>query len=590
VSNTDIIAAMSNLTAEDKLVRVFRSLDKGQSGTIEFTDFMETMAVLDRQLFTKERLEGMLQVSDSRKNGNVNYGEFVEWLFGRQQQKMAMSKGTALLLDQLLAVEGNPSAEEHLLAQIQSLGCCMIVTVNLVGPNDIDILEMFKYLRALFALRVWNSDIRLVKSDGPRFFTYGTTPAKALVAAMKIRILVNNFAAWLASVSTSEVPLEDVSVSIGIKDGSLVLIEGDVYGDPVNVASKLGEDIAEPGELLVAQTCVEQNDPEMQQMLKGIDQEERSMEISGITLHYFCMKERDSTVQNIVSSLSMPTPEETEAHLEVTVMHSHVEQTECVILVTDLSGFTRLTKQYGILHFLRLVLKCRSVIVPLVIQYGGHKIKYEGDNVIARFPNSDAAMCAIAEAWKELMEYNHSRTKDFKIRAGCCLGYGEVAISGHDITGPGFEQTFHLAEDVAGVGEILITPNMRQMGWPSMPYEYEVSEEKDVEGKDYTCCSVEILHDEKHHRQSMGYTKTQLYQKPEPLDDNEQEKRVVGQSSAVRFQSQVSQIRQPSTMTSQLSQKTAPQVSASPQMSSMPSVAPQMSAAFSTIKSMTLQR
>ena len=41
MSNTDIIAAMSNLTAEDKLVRVFRSLDKGQSGTIEFTDFMD---------------------------------------------------------------------------------------------------------------------------------------------------------------------------------------------------------------------------------------------------------------------------------------------------------------------------------------------------------------------------------------------------------------------------------------------------------------------------------------------------------------------------------------------------------------------
>merc|ERR1719420_1915585 len=99
---------------------------------------------------------------------------------------------------------------------------------------------------------------------------------------MKIRILVNNFAAWLASVSTSGVPLEDVSVSIGIKDGSLVLIEGDVYGDPVNVASKLGEDIAEPGELLVAISCVmDHNDPEMERLLKDMQQTELKRDISG---------------------------------------------------------------------------------------------------------------------------------------------------------------------------------------------------------------------------------------------------------------------------------------------------------------------
>jgi len=36
-------------------------------------------------------------------------------------------------------------------------------------------------------------------------------------------------------------------------------------------------------------------------------------------------------------------------------------KTDCVMLQSDMSGFTRLTKQYGILHFLTLVMHCRII-------------------------------------------------------------------------------------------------------------------------------------------------------------------------------------------------------------------------------------
>ena len=47
-------------------------------------------------------------------------------------------------------------------------------------------------------------------------------------------------------------PELDVHVSIGIAFGKFLLVrEKDLFGDPVNMASKLGEDLAGPGEILV---------------------------------------------------------------------------------------------------------------------------------------------------------------------------------------------------------------------------------------------------------------------------------------------------------------------------------------------------
>jgi class 3 adenylate cyclase len=52
---------------------------------------------------------------------------------------------------------------------------------------------------------------------------------------------------------------QDVTVSIGIAHGKFLLVpETDCYGDPVNAAFKLGEDLAESGEVLVSAEVVKQ--------------------------------------------------------------------------------------------------------------------------------------------------------------------------------------------------------------------------------------------------------------------------------------------------------------------------------------------
>ncbi|MDA0814474.1 MAG: adenylate/guanylate cyclase domain-containing protein [Verrucomicrobia bacterium] len=49
----------------------------------------------------------------------------------------------------------------------------------------------------------------------------------------------------------------DIRISCGIDHGRILLIEGrDFFGDPVNIACKLGEDLAGPGEILVTQSAI----------------------------------------------------------------------------------------------------------------------------------------------------------------------------------------------------------------------------------------------------------------------------------------------------------------------------------------------
>ena len=54
---------------------------------------------------------------------------------------------------------------------------------------------------------------------------------------------------------------EQIYLSVGIDYGRLLLIDGeDYFGDPVNTASKLGEDLAIKAETLVTQRTIEHSD------------------------------------------------------------------------------------------------------------------------------------------------------------------------------------------------------------------------------------------------------------------------------------------------------------------------------------------
>lgn len=71
-----------------------------------------------------------------------------------------------------------------------------------------------------------------------------------------------------------------IDVSIGIDFGRFLMIPGkDCYGDPVNVAYKLGEDVARSGEILITAAARERLEPEFPHALN-----EQPVSFSGLRI------------------------------------------------------------------------------------------------------------------------------------------------------------------------------------------------------------------------------------------------------------------------------------------------------------------
>lgn len=74
----------------------------------------------------------------------------------------------------------------------------------------------------------------------------------------------------------------ELYISIGIGHGRILNVEnGDIYGDEVNLASKLGEDIAEKGEVLLTTRAYEQ----VRDL--GLELKKETISISGIKADYY---------------------------------------------------------------------------------------------------------------------------------------------------------------------------------------------------------------------------------------------------------------------------------------------------------------
>ena len=53
---------------------------------------------------------------------------------------------------------------------------------------------------------------------------------------------------------------------------------------------------------------------------------------------------------------------------------------EVAVFVLDMSGFSLLTRKYGIVHYLSMVRRMQLTTEPIVRSFGGSMIKYEADN------------------------------------------------------------------------------------------------------------------------------------------------------------------------------------------------------------------
>lgn len=128
------------------------------------------------------------------------------------------------------------------------------------------------------------------------------------------------------------------------------------------------------------------------------------------------------------------------------------------VFVMDMSGFSRLTQKYGIVHYLSMVLRMQLTSQPIIESLGGRVVKFEADNCFAMF---DSVLPAVEAAVRLNIAFDaiNRFTEDaFDIRVAIGIDYGDVLLTGGpDYFGDVVNYASKLGEDVAGPGEILVT-------------------------------------------------------------------------------------------------------------------------------------
>lgn len=133
----------------------------------------------------------------------------------------------------------------------------------------------------------------------------------------------------------------------------------------------------------------------------------------------------------------------------------------CAVMILDSSGFTRVTKEHGIIHFLSLVIAMRDIVEPLCDEHDAIAHWAEADNVYAIFKTArDALRCAL-KIQTVVPARNAARRETDRLPVCIGLGAGRMLrIGGENIYGHEMNLASKLGEDIADPDEILITPTM----------------------------------------------------------------------------------------------------------------------------------
>ena len=154
------------------------------------------------------------------------------------------------------------STEERQLKAIVFTDICGFT--ELMGRNETKAMALLEQQRSLLKPIIKNFKGEWLKEIGDGVLIAFPSAVRAVTCALEIqRILAHN---------------SDLTLRIGIHIGDVIKKDGDVFGDGVNVASRL-EPLAEPGGICVSERVYDdiRNKPEIsaafqeEQMLKGVD-------------------------------------------------------------------------------------------------------------------------------------------------------------------------------------------------------------------------------------------------------------------------------------------------------------------------------
>ncbi len=128
------------------------------------------------------------------------------------------------------------------------------------------------------------------------------------------------------------------------------------------------------------------------------------------------------------------------------------------ILVTDMSHFSQVTNELGIVFYLGMIKRMQDIIAMSVSRQDGQVIKFAADNSFSIFKNVEQAIATIVEVNEKMsLENSHSsECRDIKICSG--IDYGEfLNINNKDLYGACVNFASLLGEDIAKPWEVLVS-------------------------------------------------------------------------------------------------------------------------------------
>jgi adenylate cyclase len=167
-------------------------------------------------------------------------------------------------------------------------------------------------------------------------------------------------------------------------------------------------------------------------------------------------KRQSKKFQELLLRFSQETNAESRKAIEAELWQEY--GTERVIFVLDMSGFSLLTRKYGIIHYLSMVRRMQLTSEPIIKTYGGSMLKFEADNCFAVFPDTLSAVHAAIALQLAFDASNLLTSDDFDVHIACGIDQGKILIVGdEDCFGDAVNRACKLGEDIAAAGEILVT-------------------------------------------------------------------------------------------------------------------------------------
>lgn len=143
----------------------------------------------------------------------------------------------------------------------------------------------------------------------------------------------------------------------------------------------------------------------------------------------------------------------------------HVEQQiwdlfgqSAAVVVTDMSSFSKITQEKGIVAYLALIKQMQDIVSLSVKAFNGKVIKYFADNAFLLFPTPDDALACVLDINQAFCKENARSIHEFNIEISAGIDFGHILnINDTDIFGSPVNQASKMGEDIARPWEVMLT-------------------------------------------------------------------------------------------------------------------------------------